>query len=443
MPVPMLYDTTRLFLEASAPTPRGIDRVDLSYARHMFGSWAADCLGLLPTPWGIRCFPREQVLRGLDRLEELWAEVIPVDEDPGLQRVRRWLCEERLAHDGESSANSRAVHSRLARWASVLGATGVTLGRSVVHTAPRGAIYLNVGQTTLGVPLLMSWLARRPDIRPIFLVHDVIPLEHPEFVSEKARAMHGRIVDSAARYAAGLIVTSASARESVLGALRVRSARNIPVATVPLPVAPVFVEKEAFDDDLRGHAYFVVCGAIEPRKNHKLLLDVWQRLVRDKGKEAPRLIIVGSPGRGGGAILDELMAGGPLSGSMIVVQGLSSPALRRLVANARALLMPSLAEGFGLPIIEALAVGTPVIASDLPAHREVGGGYAILCSPSEPEAWCDQIASMMDDRVLVEIRKTVAKYRPLTAGGYFGQIEAFLGDVSEVVHRRAGDAAMA
>ena len=68
-----------------------------------------------------------------------------------------------------------------------------------------------------------------------------------------------------------------------------------------------------------------------------------------------------------------------LQDHIVVVSGLACPGLRRIVANARAVLMPSLAEGFGLPVIEALAIGTPVLASDLPAHRSErrGGGAAV------------------------------------------------------------------
>ena len=70
----IVYDVLRLFIGASRRTPRGIDRVDLAYARHLFGGWRGDCHGLMPTPWGLRLYDRRRVLRGLDRLEALWHE---------------------------------------------------------------------------------------------------------------------------------------------------------------------------------------------------------------------------------------------------------------------------------------------------------------------------------------------------------------------------------
>ena len=69
------------------------------------------------------------------------------------------------------------------------------------------------------------------------------------------------------------------------------------------------------------------------------------------------------------------------------VEGLSTQAMKSLIAQSRGLLSPSLAEGFGLPIIEALHLGATVIASDIPAHREVAGDKARLLDPIEAPAW--------------------------------------------------------
>jgi glycosyltransferase involved in cell wall biosynthesis len=89
--------------------------------------------------------------------------------------------------------------------------------------------------------------------------------------------------------------------------------------------------------------------------------------------------------------------------------------------------MPSLAEGFGLPIIEALAVGTPVIASDLPAHREVAGNLAIYRDPTDGRGWLADVCMLADGRrTASEIRRRVGEYRPTTWGEYFNRIERFL-----------------
>jgi len=107
-----------------------------------------------------------------------------------------------------------------------------------------------------------------------------------------------------------------------------------------------------------------------------LLLNVWRRLVQRLGPSAPRLVVVGSPAHEGQQIAEQFLQASELRDHVVLVSGLGCSALRRLMTDAKAVLMPSLAEGFGLPVIEALAIGTPVLASDLLAHREVGEDLA-------------------------------------------------------------------
>ena len=88
MATPIAYDTVRLLLGSLAATPRGIYRVDLRYARYFFETWPGDCVGTLPTPWGVRWYDRQRVLQGLDRLEQLWLETLRSDEDHVLGRIK-------------------------------------------------------------------------------------------------------------------------------------------------------------------------------------------------------------------------------------------------------------------------------------------------------------------------------------------------------------------
>lgn len=427
MAPPIVFDLLRLFLSASATGPRGIDRVDLAYARFLFATWPGDCVGLLPTPWGLRLYDRRRVLRGLDALEALWRER-SVGPDAAFAHVVRRLSGAICRPPARRPAGQtlRAAPSL----AHLLLATGLAVGTPVIRAAAQGAIYLNVGQLGWAAPWMVRWLRHRPDVRAVFLLHDAIPIERPDLVTPLGSTTHRRMMEVAARHATALIFTTQAAGDSVLRLLQPYG-RPLPMTTsLHLPVAPSFLASVRPDPALAEYGYFVVVGAIEPRKNLLMLLNVWSELLRRRGRQAPRLVVAGSPARGGRPILGQLQACGILQDHVIVASGLSSPSLRQLVANARAVLMPSLAEGFGLPIVEALTVGTPVLASDLAAHREVGGALAVYLDPTDEAGWLREIGHFADgDDATAALRRKIAAYRPMTSGEYFKQISFFLQSV--------------
>jgi glycosyltransferase involved in cell wall biosynthesis len=424
---PIVYDGLRLYLGALRGTPRGIDRVDFAYARFLFRDWGAECLGLLPTPWGMRLFDRARSLRMIDTLEDAWRETVDARDDPILARVRLFLRGERP----EPKVSAGRHPGGAVRALRFLAANGLTLGRSAVRCTPRDSIYLNVGQLGWAMPHTTRWLRRRTDVRGVFLIHDVIPLQHPDFVSAGGRMAHRWLMDVATRHAFGLITTTRAASETVIETLRAGGCVPEARVAIHLPVAPVFLRSEAPDEALRASRYFIVCGAIETRKNHRMLLRVWARLIQDRGPSAPKLIVVGSPAHEGAAIVRDLAAMEALATHVFVVSGLASPALRRLMANAVGLLAPSLSEGFGLPVIEALAAGTPVIASDIAEHKEAGGALPIYLSPFDEDAWRDAISRMLDrPEEGAMSRERVAAFQLMTEANYFREVKSFFQRIS-------------
>ena len=121
---------------------------------------------------------------------------------------------------------------------------------------------------------------------------------------------------------------------------------------------------DVVDRDLAASPYFVVLGTIEPRKNHLLLLNIWRRLAEQQ-RSPPKLVIIGTRGWENEQVLDVLDRSVLVRPHVVEGSGMGDRGLMRLLANARALLMPSFAEGYGLPVVEALSLGTPVVASDI------------------------------------------------------------------------------
>jgi glycosyltransferase involved in cell wall biosynthesis len=391
-PCPIAYDITRLFLGPVAAAPRGIDRIDLALAEHIFAADGDGAIGVLPTPWGVRAYAPEIVRAGLRHLRDVWSE----SRDPLLDPVWNDL-RARLTGAGASVAGTEGAAvepprklspaDKCRRMASLLGATGFSFGRSIRSAVPRDAIYLNVGQIGLAVPWFFNWLGDRPDVTAVVMLHDVIPLEFPQYVTPSSARHHEQMVRTAAARADAVIVTTRHAQQTVTAALAARGCAKIPTLARGLPLSSVFADGGAAHPDLAGVRYFVVCGSVEPRKNHALLLDIWRGLVARLGEGAPHLVIAGSEGWSADRILGPLAADVRLRARVHHVSGLSSPALKQLLIGSAGLLMPSFAEGFGLPVQEADALGVPTIASDIAAHREIAGAATILLCPEDGDAW--------------------------------------------------------
>lgn len=412
------YDVVRLLLAARLRTPRGIDRIDYGIASRRMADWPGDCVAVMPTPWGIRTFDRERVLKARAFYEDRWpGESSPLadEEDPGISNGRRGV----------------RTPSRLGpqTWAAALGIlrrTGLSLGRPV-RSLPPGTVVVNAGHDSLSQAWLLAWLRRKRDVRLLAMVHDLVPVRHPHLVTPGAVIAHDRLLDHVAGYASAVLTPSQAVAADVTDALRGRGRSAIPVYPLRLPVQDVFLGGSR---GVAHHAAFVVCGTVEARKNHALLLDIWDQLLTRHGAACPRLVIAGALGPRADRLasrIEAAVAGGAVSWR----PNLPTPSIRTMLAGARAVLMPSLAEGFGLPIAEGLALGVPVIASDIPAHREAGGPAALYLSPEKGAAWLSAIESLAFDPGTYATAQAKAKsFQPTTWSQYMTALAPILQRVS-------------
>ena len=136
-------------------------------------------------------------------------------------------------------------------------------------------------------------------------------------------------------------------------------------------------------------------GTIEPRKNQALVLDVFDRLA-DRLSDI-HLVLVGRAGWGIDDFVERLQSHPSLGSRVHWMQGASDATLSALYAAAEVVVVPSLFEGYGLPVVEALSHGTPVLCSAGGALAEVGGDHVELFDPNDP----DDLAAKLD-RLLSE-----------------------------------------
>jgi glycosyltransferase involved in cell wall biosynthesis len=274
----------------------------------------------------------------------------------------------------------RAAQS-LVRKSAIASATLGELNLMLRTHMPDGGHYLNVGHDNLENSAIDAIGAA--GLLRIVLMHDAIPLDYPEFGRAGSAPKFRAKLDAAER--ADLIIANS---HHTAYRLRVHGiVSDVPVA--PLGIHP----QPGLQNRVKQPPVFLALGTIEPRKNHALLLKVWERFW-DKMKDAsPRLILLGRRGWENEAVFHQLDTA-PMMGHTVIEAGTpDDAALAEYFASATALLFPSFAEGYGLPLAEAMDVGLPSIVSDLEALREVGGDVPEYLSPKDAQAWTRTVLS--------------------------------------------------
>ena len=335
---PLLLDVTRLIWRRwRGRLPTGVDRVCLAYLRH-FGSRAQ----------AVVQHERFRRILGVGASQDLFA----VLGSPGESFRRRFL-------------------RRIIRHPPVRNSQGAN------------RLYLNVGHTGLDSAGFRRWVSRS-DVRPVYLVHDLIPITHPEYCRPGEESRHRERMRTVLTTARGVIGNSQVTLDE-LAQFAARECLSMPASlAAPLGIEPAVVGQEPTTNSIPT---FVTLGTIEGRKNHLLLLNVWSRLIDRLGTAAPRLVVIGQRGWEAQPVFELLDNNEKLRGHVIELSHCSDEELAAHLTSARALLFPSFAEGYGLPIMEALAAGVPVIASDLAVFRELCGDIPSYLNPLDASAW--------------------------------------------------------
>ncbi len=250
----------------------------------------------------------------------------------------------------------------------------------------RSQVYFDVYGDLLSVhsarpPDLMHWTYPVPlffnNIPNVYTIHDLIPWRHPE-LTEIDHGRYAKMMMRIAALANHIVTVSEASRRDIINCL------GVPASSVTNTYQPVRLAADLTDRRMKHAGHFLFCGTIEPRKNIARLIAAHHA----SGASVP-LILAGPDGWNSAK---ELASGGqpicPLAEMPPDAQGgvwrtgfLDRSDLTDLMQGARAMLFPSLAEGFGLPIVEAMALGVPVMTSAGGATEEIAGGAALLVDP--------------------------------------------------------------
>lgn len=241
---------------------------------------------------------------------------------------------------------------------------------------------------------------RRAGARIWFVVYDLLPLRVPEFFSAKVAARFRWWLGATAEIADGYACISSTTADELALTLRERLGLvdQPVVATIPMgfgrfPQASVD-DRVARAEAGRDRAMVLAVGTIEPRKGYDEVLDAFEVLWADGWDAA--LTIVGSPGWKTDALQSRICKHREYGGRLIWEKALDDSRLGSLYASAQMLLLSSHGEGFGLPILEAVAHGCPVLARDIPifqASRRLGIRY--FARDADARQLADAIATML------------------------------------------------
>lgn len=231
--------------------------------------------------------------------------------------------------------------------------------------------------------LLTQYTAPRwPGCPVVTVVHDVSFAEHPEFFTGVERLWMPRTIPATMRRAERVVTVSEFSKGEIQ---RIYGVPEAKIVVAPDGVDPVLVIESAPNG---SEPYFLFVGTTSPRKNLQTLLSAFASMRRRNPEVRERLKVVG-PGE----------PGQPQDG-VEYLGYVDDPQLAGLLQHATALCFPSIYEGFGLPPLEAMAVGTRVLVSDIPAMREVCGEAASYLTPNDAEAWTGEMLRSATDLTL-------------------------------------------
>jgi glycosyltransferase involved in cell wall biosynthesis len=272
---------------------------------------------------------------------------------------------------------------------------------------------LNIAWHRLGWPPVETIAAHEYDVahspHPLLLptrsaaqvvtIHDLHFMNHPERTSKEIRRDYPALAGRHARRADRIIVSSKFAADEVQ--------RTFQVDRDKIAVCPAGApEWKTAPAPAHSNGYVLFMGTLDERKNVGGLLHAYGQFISSRGREnIPRLLIAGSPGPRSGKWLQEI-GKPPLADHVEYVGYIGADQRERIFKGAQLFVLPSFEEGFGLPALEAMSAGVPVVASDRGSLPEVVGDAGLLINPDDPSSLAAAIERMVSDAGL---RKLLAQ----------------------------------
>lgn len=390
-PITIYLDCTRLLGKSLSVRPSGIERVDMNYLHAIITDQDFYPLGFI-----------EAVLA--DGTTNVFFEI-------SNETTRQWIatCYKKWIEDGLSDeAYLKSIQIILnnveieARNAALEFSATQQVDNKILQRTGQNKVapkYLNC--TFINIPLGVqhSELMSSLNMETYYHVYDLIPFKYPEYIWHDAIPKeHLNRLYGVAKNKSKIIVMSEYVRNDINIVLAQLGVPSHEMIIINPGVEDLFTASSKYEDAVFCTvAKFTFISTIEPRKNHTLLLNIWRELIETYGESAPELHIIGRRGWNSDMTFNLLDKSPALKSKVKEHNLLSDEEMVDILMQSRATLFPSFDEGWGLPIVESLSRGIPVICSDIPVHRECSQGCATYISPIDGIAWKNEIVKIASE----------------------------------------------
>ena len=262
-----------------------------------------------------------------------------------------------------------------------------------------GSVFFDVNSSWHTLPnrsFLLPKLKNR-SVRLITLIHDIIPVRFPQFMAPHTLLKFMEFIVAEMTYADDIVVTTEAVKNDLTALFDELEMRRKPVHVIPLGAdftSDGKTEENSADEDiitkLSGRRFLLTVSTIEPRKNHKVIVDAYMKKIASLDTD---IVFVGHIGWESEELMERMRLDSRFGNGIYVLEGVNDATLAKLYSMAYMVVFPSYAEGYGLSTIEAMIKGVPVICSDLPVMREVGGRFCDYFPADDPDALADIVES--------------------------------------------------
>jgi len=386
----IVFDLTRMINYLDRAIPSGIERVDINYLNALLCSNEFDIKGIYELSLNGNLY----FVRVPDFLVQLICDHL----------YDQWI-KNKLEFE-QFKLNALSIKGKIENTIkSVKFLPNIEVDRELIkiHRETLNPIYLNCTFINISNAQKHLYGIQSTGFITAYIIHDLIHIESPEFsyVNDNGRA-HLERLQALFQMQANIISISNHTKSKIIEVANILNINSYSIFVNYSGTDKKFILQSR---DLSRENMFVYVSTIEPRKNHLMLLQIWKRFINEMSSEdnIPKLVFIGRRGWGCQQVYDILDRNSAIRKYVVELSHASDDEMLNIIRRSKASLFPSFDEGWGLPVIESLAIGTPIICSDIEVLHESSGGCGYFIDPLDAISWKNTISAVSSGSLTLDI----------------------------------------